>query len=145
MPDDDHRLFVGNLSKDVTDEILAQHFAHYSSLIKTRVVRDKYTKGPKGYGFVSFLDVTDFSRALKEMEGTYIINRPCKLSQSTWNDRTSAVVKNGKLKRREDAELDLIFHQLEMSCSDKKMRRRKNYHIKGVPNYVFASDLHNPR
>merc|ERR1711998_696508 len=59
-----YRLFVGNLSKDVTDEILAQHFSHYPSFVKARVIRDKYTKGPKGFGFVSFLEATDYSRAL---------------------------------------------------------------------------------
>merc|ERR1711998_770274 len=99
------RLFVGNLSKDVTDEILAQHFAHYPSFAKARVVRDKYTRGPKGYGFVSFLDVADFSRSLTEMEGTYIITRPCKLTKSTWEERTVSIWKDGKIERQKRRKL----------------------------------------
>merc|ERR1711904_744406 len=65
-PDNDYRLFVGNLSKDVTEDILTQHFTQYPSLSKTKVVKNKYTRAPKGYGFVSFLDASDFSRSLKE-------------------------------------------------------------------------------
>jgi RNA recognition motif-containing protein len=133
-PINDHRLFVGNLSKDVTDEILAQHFAHYPSLAKTRVIRDKYTKGPKGYGFVSFLDVTDFSRALKQMEGTYIINRPCKLSVSCWNKRTHALVKNGKLQKEEDLKINKSAQLTKLR--NVLPRTNKNKHIGGVPNFV---------
>merc|ERR1712190_33653 len=100
----DYRMLVGNLSKDVTDEILVQHFAHYPSLSKARVVRDKYTKGPKGFGFVSFLEANDFSRALREMEWTYIFNRPRKLCKSSWNDRTTAILDHGRIKRLKSSE-----------------------------------------
>merc|ERR1712224_1076768 len=112
-PENDHRIFVGNLSKDVTDDILAQHFVHYPSFAKARVVRDKYTQGPKGYGFVSFLEVTDLSRSLAEMEGTYIINRPCKLRRSNWDERTTALWKNGTFERRKKQ-----FTKSDMECLD---------------------------
>jgi len=134
-PINDHRLFVGNLSKDVTDEILAQHFAQYPSLAKTRVIRDKYTKAPKGYGFVSFLDVTDFSRALKQMEGTYIINRPCKLSVSTWNKRNYAIVKNGKFQKQDCTS---SINSVQPTYSRGVLSKiNKNKYIGGVPNFVL--------
>ncbi len=53
-----------------------------------QVVRDPRTKKSKGYGFVSFLDGNDFAKALREMNGKYIGNRPCKLSKSSWDERT---------------------------------------------------------
>ena len=40
-----------------------------------------------GYGFVSFSDAIEGARALREMNGRYIGNRPCKLSKSTWDVR----------------------------------------------------------
>ncbi len=39
------------------------------------------------YGFVSLLDVTEGMKAMKEMNGKYVGNRPCKLVRSNWEDR----------------------------------------------------------
>ena len=55
--------------------------------LSLQVVKDKRTKKTKGYGFVSFMDSKDFAKALKEMNGKYIGNRPCKLRKSTWDER----------------------------------------------------------
>lgn len=57
-------------------------------------MRDPRTKKSKGFGFVSFLDSADFAKALKEMQGKYIGNRPCKLSKSTWDERVAPVKAN---------------------------------------------------
>ena len=35
-----------------------------------QVVKDGRTKKSKGYGFASFLDATDFAKAIREMDGT---------------------------------------------------------------------------
>ena len=43
------------------------HAASY--LIGLQVIRDKRTGKTKGYGFVSFTDVDDFMRAIREMNG----------------------------------------------------------------------------
>lgn len=37
-----------------------------------------------GYGFVSFADPIEGAKALREMDGKYIGNRPCKLRKSQW-------------------------------------------------------------
>jgi RNA recognition motif-containing protein len=52
-----------------------------------RVVRDRRTGKTRGYGFVSFLNPQDFLKALKEMNGKYVGNRPVKLTKSSWKDR----------------------------------------------------------
>lgn len=66
---DDFRIFVGDLGNDVNDDTLARSFSKYSSFLKARVIRDKYTKKTKGYGFVSFKNPQDFMQAMKEMNG----------------------------------------------------------------------------
>lgn len=58
------------------------------------MIREKRTGKTRGYGFVSFLDVEDFMKALREMNGKYIGNRPIKLRKSTWEDRTHGSEKN---------------------------------------------------
>jgi len=66
---DDFRLFCGDLGNEVTDDALARAFNKYPSFQKARVVRDKRTNKTKGFGFVSFKDPNDFTRAMREMNG----------------------------------------------------------------------------
>lgn len=80
------RLFVGNLSGEVTDDMLSRAFKtgnRFPSLQKVKVIRDK--KPPfkaKGYGFVSFSDPDDYFRAFKEMNGKYVGNHPIQLRKA---------------------------------------------------------------
>jgi len=83
----DFRIFCGDLGNEVTDDLLAKAFQKYKSFLKAHVVRDKRSQKTKGYGFVSFKDPNDFVKAMKEMNGKYIGNRPVKLRKSTWKDR----------------------------------------------------------
>jgi len=86
-PEDDYRIFIGDLGNEVSDEVLIRHFAKYGSFQKARVIRDKKTGKSRGYGFVSFGDPNDFANAVKDMNGKYIGNRPCKIKMSRWKDR----------------------------------------------------------
>uniref|UniRef100_A0AAV1V1Y2 RRM domain-containing protein n=1 Tax=Peronospora matthiolae TaxID=2874970 RepID=A0AAV1V1Y2_9STRA len=101
-PDNDFRLFCGDLGNEVSDELLAHSFAKYASFQRARVVRDKLTHKSRGYGFVSFTDPFDCAKALREMNGKYIGNRPVKLSKSKWQDRNIDVAKKKMRKRKRD-------------------------------------------
>ena len=100
-PEGDFRLFVGNIGNEVTDELLSHSFGRYPSLARAKVIRNKHTNKSKGFAFISFMDPFDCAKALREMSGKYIGNRPCKLQKSTWNERTlSEVRKKDKKKRK---------------------------------------------
>ncbi|CAI5946908.1 unnamed protein product [Closterium sp. NIES-64] len=86
-PENDHRLFCGDLGNEVNDDVLSKAFQKYASFNKAKVVRDKTTGKTKGYGFVSFGEVMDCAAALKEMNGKYVGNRPIKLRKSSWQER----------------------------------------------------------
>jgi RNA recognition motif-containing protein len=96
-PENDYRLFVGNLSKDVTDPQLYEHFAQFPSLQMVKVIRDP--KGTsKGYGFVSLMDPIECAIAIREMDQTWLSSRPIKVKRSDWKDRE---LKNVKKKQRQ--------------------------------------------
>ncbi|KAL5508257.1 hypothetical protein ACEPAH_5876 [Sanghuangporus vaninii] len=80
------RLFVGDLSNDVSDDVLANAFNKYPSFTKARVIRDRLSQKAK-YGFVAFSDPEDFLKAWKEMDGKYVGNRPVKLKKADNNIR----------------------------------------------------------
>lgn len=101
-PDDDFRIFCGDLGNDVTDELLTRTFNKYPSFQKAKVIRDKRTNKTKGYGFISFKDPADFTKAMKEMNGRYVGSRPIKLRKSSWRNRCIDVVKK---KEKEKAAL----------------------------------------
>ncbi|XP_065363156.1 RNA-binding protein 42 [Calliphora vicina] len=92
-PDDDFRIFCGDLGNDVNDEVLTRTFNKYPSFQRARVVRDKRTGKSKGFGFVSFREPSDFIKAMKEMDGRYVGSRPIKLRKSSWRQRSLDVVK----------------------------------------------------
>lgn len=60
---------MGDLGNDVNDDTLARSFSRFPSFLKAKVIRDKYSKKTKGYGFVSFKDPKDFMNAMREMNG----------------------------------------------------------------------------
>lgn len=77
------RLFVGNLSGEVTDEMLARAFQAFPSVSKVKVVRDGRTQLTRGYGFVAFKDPEDYFKAFKQMNNKYIGNHPVQLRKAT--------------------------------------------------------------
>lgn len=87
-PDNDYRIFCGDLGNEVNDSTLAKVFVKYASFAKAKVIRNKRTQKTKGYGFVSFLDPFDATTALREMQGCYVGNRPIKLRKSKWSTRS---------------------------------------------------------
>ena len=66
---DDYRIFCGDLGNDVNDDTLAKAFSKYPTFLKAKVIRDKFSKKTKGFGFVSFRDSHDFMQAMREMNG----------------------------------------------------------------------------
>lgn len=70
-PEDDYRVFVGNLGPEVTDGDLNRAFSKYKTLQRSRVVFEAGPRGKsRGYGFLSFGDARDFLSAMKDMNGS---------------------------------------------------------------------------
>ncbi|XP_059317612.1 uncharacterized protein LOC132068146 [Lycium ferocissimum] len=86
-PENDFRIFCGNLGNEVNDDVLSKAFSRFPSFNMARVVREKRTGKTKGFGFVSFSNPSDLAVALKEMNGKYVGNRPVQLRKSKWKDR----------------------------------------------------------
>lgn len=103
-PENDQRVFCGNLGNEVSDEVLANSFRKYPTFQKAKVIRDKRTGKSKGFGFISFRTIDDYVKAMKEMDGKYVGSRPIKLAKSTWKDRAlvggKSKIEDAKFKKR---------------------------------------------
>lgn len=89
----DFRLFVGNLGREVTTEILSNLFRmKYPSFTMGRVVESKVHKGSAGYGFVAFSNALEGVKAMKEMNGKLCGSRPMKIQRSEWMKKEESVI-----------------------------------------------------
>jgi len=50
------KLYVGNLSKEITEPALRESFEKYGEIISLNIVMDKYTRKPKGFAFIEMAD-----------------------------------------------------------------------------------------
>mmetsp|Transcript_29294 Transcript_29294/g.28038 ORF Transcript_29294/g.28038 Transcript_29294/m.28038 type:complete len:346 (+) Transcript_29294:190-1227(+) len=99
-PDNDYRIFVGDLGKETTTEMLAKIFQPYKSFAKAKVIRTKAENKARGFGFVSFMDPMDCAKAIREMQGKYLGTRPMKITRSKWDDLDIKNVKKKEAKKR---------------------------------------------
>ena len=126
-PENDYRIFVGNLGNEVTDEILSSTFKIFKSFQRAKVVRDKRTMKTRGYGFVSFSDPVDMLSALREFNNKYIGNRPCILKRSKWEERSSGAA-SSRVKPGEVPEGQQVPSSAGSTRTVQKFKRFKSSH-----------------
>jgi RNA recognition motif-containing protein len=63
-------IYVGNLSRFVTEESLKELFAAFGTVTSVRIIKDKFTGEPKGFGFVDIPDQGEAEQAISQLNGT---------------------------------------------------------------------------
>ncbi|KAK7311394.1 hypothetical protein RJT34_09513 [Clitoria ternatea] len=66
MDSDRAKLFVGGISRDTTEDTLKLHFANYGVVLDSTISIDRTTRTPRGFGFVTFSDLTAADKALQD-------------------------------------------------------------------------------
>ncbi|HVS27797.1 MAG TPA: RNA-binding protein [Burkholderiales bacterium] len=62
-------IFVGNLSREVTEEDLQKAFEAFGQVASAVVIKDKFTKESKGFGFVEMPDKAGAQSAITALNG----------------------------------------------------------------------------
>jgi RNA recognition motif-containing protein len=62
-------IFVGNLSRDVTEDDLRQAFEAFGKVTSAAVIKDKITRESRGFGFVEMAVQTEATAAIAGMNG----------------------------------------------------------------------------
>ena len=76
------KLYVGNLSYNVTEERLQQHFAQHGSVVSARIITDKFTGRSKGFGFVEMASEQEAEKATSALNGTEFEGRNIVVSEA---------------------------------------------------------------
>jgi len=69
------KIYVGNLSYDVTEEELRQEFEAFGGVESVNIITDKYSGRPKGFGFVEMPSVSEGQAAITGLNGKTIKER----------------------------------------------------------------------
>jgi len=71
----DMKIYVGNLSYEVTEEELRQEFAAFGQVTSVNIITDKYSGRPKGFGFVEMASVSEGQAAIAGLNGKALRDR----------------------------------------------------------------------
>ena len=69
------KIYVGNLSYDVTEEELRQEFLAFGEVESVNIIMDKYSGRPKGFGFVEMPTVSEGQAAITGLNGKTLRER----------------------------------------------------------------------
>ena len=69
------KIYVGNLSYDVTEEELRQEFLAFGEVESVDIITDKYSGRPKGFGFVEMPSVSEGQAAITGLNGKTLKER----------------------------------------------------------------------
>ncbi|MFA5293293.1 MAG: RNA-binding protein [Phycisphaerae bacterium] len=75
-------IYVGNLSRDVTEDQLRQAFEAYGEVKTVSIIKDKLTGEPRGFGFVEMSSNEQAAAALQELDGKDLGGRALKVNEA---------------------------------------------------------------
>ena len=75
-------IYVGNLSFEVTEEELKEAFEVFGKVETVRILKDKYTGRPKGFGFVEMSNNAEAQSAISELNEKELKGRRVKVNEA---------------------------------------------------------------
>ncbi|KAL1762470.1 hypothetical protein FB107DRAFT_285424 [Schizophyllum commune] len=88
-----YHVFVGDLSPEVNDDVLAKAFSAFGTLSDARVMWDMNSGKSRGYGFLAFRDKTDAEQAIATMNGEWLGSRAIRVNWA--NQKTQGSLGGG--------------------------------------------------
>ena len=69
------KLFVGNLSFNITENALQDAFAAHGTVVEAILMMDRMTNRPRGFGFVTMSTAEEAEKAIAALNGTQLDGR----------------------------------------------------------------------
>ena len=76
------KLYIGNLSFDVTEETLKEAFSEFGSIEEATIIKDKFSGKSKGFAFITFSDDEAAKKAIAAMNEKELEGRNLKVSEA---------------------------------------------------------------
>ena len=76
------KLYVGNLSYDVTESELSDLFSQKGEVVSVKIISDHHSNRSKGFGFVEMSSKEENDAVIAEFDGYNLKGRPMKVNVS---------------------------------------------------------------
>jgi len=76
------KIYVGNLSYDVSEANLRQTFEAFGQVSSATIVKDRYSGQPRGFGFVEMLDQTEAQVAIQNLNGKELLGQQMNVNEA---------------------------------------------------------------
>lgn len=80
------KIYVGNLSYDVTENDLKSEFEKFGRVESVTIITDKFTGRSKGFGFVEMSNDTEGKAAIAGLDGVDLKSRNMKVNEALAKD-----------------------------------------------------------
>ena len=75
-------IYVGNLSRTTTEETLRSLFEAHGSVTSVKIMTDKFTGEPRGFGFVAMPNDTEAEAAIAALNNRDVDGRSLRINQA---------------------------------------------------------------
>ena len=75
-------IYVGNLSREITEEELRQAFEAFGQVASASIIKDKFSGEPRGFGFVEMPTKTEAQSAITDLNGKELKGRTLNVNEA---------------------------------------------------------------
>ena len=72
-------IYIGNLPQNITEDKLKTLFAEFGDIENVKLIKDRFSGRPKGYGFIEMPSNSEADQAIKALNGNRMDGTPIKV------------------------------------------------------------------
>jgi RNA recognition motif-containing protein len=88
-------IYVGNLSRMVTEDALKNLFEAFGQVQSIRIIKDKFSGEPRGFGFVDMPNKEEAEKAIAHLNGTELEGMRLKVNEARQTQQRSGGMGRG--------------------------------------------------
>lgn len=89
------KIYVGNLSYNLTDAELNNAFAKFGTVASAKIIMDRDSGRSKGFGFVEMENSAEGEEAINSLNGTELDGRSIKVNEAMERERSGGGNRGG--------------------------------------------------
>lgn len=75
-------IYVGNLSRDVTENDLREAFEAFGTVDSVKIITDRFTGASRGFGFIEMPEDEEAKKAMADLNGKDMKGREVKVNEA---------------------------------------------------------------